>query len=114
MRAPLKTPCNQDTPGVNPTTVAEHAFGRRVGLGKHFKTRLREVQAGQTPGPIGMGCVGKKVIQRGDGTDVANVEPPRIGRRAAQSLGHPAMRATLNRVNFLNGHRGGPAAQPVF
>ena len=65
------------TPGVNHTTVAEHAFGLMVGLSKHFKMHLREVEAGnwkrqtgtelagKTLGVIGMGRIGKEVIKRG-------------------------------------------------
>ncbi len=65
------------TPGVNHTTVAEHAFGLMVGLAKHFKMHLREVEAGNWPrhtgtelagktlGVIGMGRVGQEVIKRG-------------------------------------------------
>ena len=65
------------TPGVNHTTVAEHAFGLMVGLAKHFKMHLREVEAGnwkrqtgtelagKTLGVIGMGRIGKEVIKRG-------------------------------------------------
>ncbi len=65
------------TPGVNHTTVAEHAFGLMIGLAKHFKMHLREVEAGhwkrqtgtelagKTLGVIGMGRIGKEVIRRG-------------------------------------------------
>ncbi|MEM6458567.1 MAG: phosphoglycerate dehydrogenase [Planctomycetota bacterium] len=65
------------TPGVNHTTVAEHAFGLMIGLAKHFKMHLREVEAGnwtrktgselagKTLGVIGMGRIGKEVIKRG-------------------------------------------------
>lgn len=65
------------TPGVNHTTVAEHAFGLMIGLAKHFKMHLREVEAGhwkrqtgtelagKTLGVIGVGRIGKEVIKRG-------------------------------------------------
>ena len=65
------------TPGVNHTTVAEHAFGLMIGLAKHFKMHLREVEAGnwkrqtgtelagKTLGIVGMGRIGKEVIKRG-------------------------------------------------
>ncbi|MEM7627496.1 MAG: phosphoglycerate dehydrogenase [Planctomycetota bacterium] len=65
------------TPGVNHTTVAEHAFGLMIGLAKHFKTHLRELEAGnwkrqtgtelagKTLGIVGMGRIGKEVIKRG-------------------------------------------------
>ncbi|MEO0515285.1 MAG: phosphoglycerate dehydrogenase [Planctomycetota bacterium] len=65
------------TPGVNHTTVAEHAFGLMIGLAKHFKVHLREVEAGRwtrqtgteltgkTLGVVGMGRIGKEVIKRG-------------------------------------------------
>jgi len=65
------------TPGVNHTTVAEHALGLMIGLAKHFKMHLREVEAGRwtrqtgselagkTLGVIGVGRIGKEVIKRG-------------------------------------------------
>ena len=64
------------TPGVNHTTVAEHAFGLMIGLAKHFKMHLREVQAGnwkrqtgtelagKTIAILGMGRIGKEVALR--------------------------------------------------
>lgn len=70
------------TPGVNHTTVAEHAFGLMIGLVKHFKMHLREVEAGnwkrqtgyelagKTLGVIGMGRIGKEVIKRGRAFDM--------------------------------------------
>ena len=65
------------TPGVNHTTVAEHAFGLMIGLAKHFRMHLREVEAGhwkrqtgselagKTLGVIGLGRVGREVATRG-------------------------------------------------
>lgn len=65
------------TPGVNHTTVAEHAFGLMIGLSKHFKMHLREVEAGRwtrqtgselagkTLSVIGLGRVGREVVVRG-------------------------------------------------
>lgn len=64
------------TPGVNHTTVAEHAFGLMIGLVKHFWTHLNAVKTGQWRrvtgnelfgkrlGIIGMGRIGKEVIKR--------------------------------------------------
>ena len=64
------------TPGVNHTTVAEHAFGLMIALSKHFWPHLREVKAGRwkritghelfgkTLGVLGMGRIGKEVIKR--------------------------------------------------
>ena len=64
------------TPGVNHTTVAEHAFGLMIGLAKHFKPHLAATGAGEwvritgselmgkTVGIIGMGRIGKEVIKR--------------------------------------------------
>jgi len=65
------------TPGVNHTTVAEHAIGLMIGLSKHFWIHLRAVKSGEwkrktgveladkTLGVIGMGRIGKEVITRG-------------------------------------------------
>jgi D-3-phosphoglycerate dehydrogenase len=64
------------TPGVNHTTVAEHAFGLMIGLAKHFKMHLRETAAGnwkrqtgtelagKTIAILGMGRIGKEVAVR--------------------------------------------------
>ena len=66
------------TPGVNHTTVAEHAFGLMIALSKHFWTHLHSVKtggwkrvtgnelAGKTLGILGMGRIGKEVIKRGN------------------------------------------------
>ena len=65
------------TPGVNHTTVAEHAFGLMIAVAKHFWPLMSEVKAGRwkritgselagkTLGVIGMGRIGKEVIKRG-------------------------------------------------
>lgn len=64
------------TPGVNHTTVAEHAFGLMIALAKHFWPHLRSVKsggwkritgqelAGKTIGVLGMGRIGKEVVKR--------------------------------------------------
>ena len=64
------------TPGVNHTTVAEHAFGLMIALSKHFKMHLRETAAGnwkrqtgtelagKTIAILGMGRIGKEVALR--------------------------------------------------
>ncbi|MBI1367329.1 MAG: 3-phosphoglycerate dehydrogenase [Planctomycetes bacterium] len=64
------------TPGVNHTTVAEHAIGLMIALAKHFWPHMRAVKAGQwkrvtgselmgkTVGILGMGRIGKEVIVR--------------------------------------------------
>ncbi len=64
------------TPGVNHTTVAEHAIGLMIGLAKHFWVHLSSVKAGKwkrvtgnelfgkTLGVIGMGRIGKETIIR--------------------------------------------------
>ncbi|MEM0915349.1 MAG: phosphoglycerate dehydrogenase [Planctomycetota bacterium] len=64
------------TPGVNHTTVAEHAFGLMVALSKHFWPHLRAVKgggwqritgselAGKTIAVLGMGRIGKEVVKR--------------------------------------------------
>lgn len=64
------------TPGVNHTTVAEHAFGLMIALSKHFWPHLRSVKgggwqritghelAGKTLGVLGMGRIGKAVVER--------------------------------------------------
>jgi len=64
------------TPGVNHTTVAEHAMGLMIGCAKHFWLHMNSVKsggwkrktgielAGKTLGVIGMGRVGKELIKR--------------------------------------------------
>jgi D-3-phosphoglycerate dehydrogenase len=70
------------TPGVNHTTVAEHAIGLMIGIAKHFWPHLKSVKsggwkritgselAGKTLGVIGMGRIGKEVITRGVAFDL--------------------------------------------
>ncbi len=64
------------TPGVNHTTVAEHAFGLMIALSKHFWPHLRSTKeggwkritgnelAGKTIAVLGMGRIGKEVVKR--------------------------------------------------
>jgi D-3-phosphoglycerate dehydrogenase len=66
------------TPGVNETTVAEHAFGLMIAVAKGFWFHLKSVKAGQwkrqtgcelygkTLGVLGVGRIGKEVIKRGN------------------------------------------------
>ncbi len=70
------------TPGVNHTTVAEHAIGLMIALSKHFWPHLSSVKAGQwkritgrelagkTIGILGMGRIGKEVIKRARAFDM--------------------------------------------
>lgn len=70
------------TPGVNHTTVAEHAIGLMIAISKHFWTHLKSVKsggwkrvtgnelAGKTIGVIGMGRIGKEVIIRASAFDM--------------------------------------------
>jgi D-3-phosphoglycerate dehydrogenase len=64
------------TPGVNETTVAEHAIGLMIAVAKNFWFHMRAVKAGQwhrqtgselfgkTLGVIGLGRIGKEVVKR--------------------------------------------------
>lgn len=64
------------TPGVNHTTVAEHAFGLMISLGRHIVTEVGHVRAGnwqritghelagKTLAVLGLGRTGKAVAQR--------------------------------------------------
>lgn len=70
------------TPGVNHTTVAEHAFGLMIGVAKHFWPHLQSVKsggwkritgselAGKTLGVIGMGRIGKEMVRRARAFDM--------------------------------------------
>ena len=67
------------TPGVNETTVAEHAYGLMIAVAKNFWFHLRAVKAGQwkrqtgvelfgkTLGVVGLGRIGKEVVKRAGG-----------------------------------------------
>jgi D-3-phosphoglycerate dehydrogenase len=64
------------TPGVNHTTVAEHALGLMIALAKHFWPHLRSTKkgewkritgcelAGKTIAVLGVGRIGKELIKR--------------------------------------------------
>jgi len=70
------------TPGVNHTTVAEHAFGLMIALAKHFWPHLRSTKSGQwkritgnelfgkTIAVLGVGRIGKEVIKRAAAFDM--------------------------------------------
>ena len=75
------------TPGVNHTTVAEHAIALMIGASKHFWHHLKGVKdgewkkvrktgnelAGKTLGVLGMGRIGKEVVKRASAFDMACV-----------------------------------------
>lgn len=64
------------TPGVNHTTVAEHAFGLMIGLAKEFWVHASAVKSGKwvrhtghelmgkTLGVLGLGRIGQEVVRR--------------------------------------------------
>lgn len=64
------------TPGVNHTTVAEHAFGLMIGLAKEFWVHASAVKSGRwvrhtghelmgkTLGVLGLGRIGQEVVRR--------------------------------------------------
>src|SRR5262245_34065284 len=70
------------TPGVNHTTVAEHAFGLMIALAKHFWPHLQSVKSGgwkritgnelfgKTIAILGMGRIGKEVAKRARAFDM--------------------------------------------
>lgn len=65
------------TPGVNHTTVAEHAIGLMIAVAKHFYAHASAVKQGQwkrqtgvelmgkTLGVVGLGRIGREVVKRG-------------------------------------------------
>ncbi len=73
------------TPGVNHTTVAEHAFGLMIGLAKHFWPHLSSVKKGQWKritgselagkkiGIIGLGRIGKEVVIRANAFGMTSI-----------------------------------------
>jgi D-3-phosphoglycerate dehydrogenase len=63
------------TPGVNHTTVAEHAFGLMVALAKHFWPHLRSTKAGEWKRITGSELAGKRLALLGVG---------RIGKELAR------------------------------
>ena len=70
------------TPGVNHTTVAEHAIGLMIAVSKHLWLHASKVKAGEwkrqtgrelagkTLGVLGMGRIGKALIERAAGFDM--------------------------------------------
>lgn len=73
------------TPGVNHTTVAEHAIGLMIACAKHFWLHASAVKAGRwtrqtgnelagkTLGVLGMGRIGKEVIKRARAFDMTPI-----------------------------------------
>lgn len=73
------------TPGVNETTVAEHAYGLMIAVAKNFKFHLKSTNAGgwkrktghelfgKTLGVLGLGRIGKEVVKRAGGFGMACV-----------------------------------------
>jgi D-3-phosphoglycerate dehydrogenase len=77
------------TPGVNHTTVAEHAFGLMIAIAKHFWPHLKSTKsavegknwkritgselAGKTIAVLGVGRIGKEVIKRAAAFDMKSV-----------------------------------------
>jgi len=73
------------TPGVNHTTVAEHAIGLMIALSKHFWVHLSAVKrgewkrvtgrelAGKTVAVMGMGRIGKEVVKRAIAFDMTPI-----------------------------------------
>ncbi len=73
------------TPGVNHTTVAEHAFGLMIALVKHFWPHLRSTKKGEwkritgnelfgkTIAVLGVGRIGKEVIKRASAFDMKSI-----------------------------------------
>ncbi len=73
------------TPGVNHTTVAEHAFGLMIAVAKHFWPHLKSTKsgawkritgtelAGKTIAVLGVGRIGKEVIKRAVAFDMKTV-----------------------------------------
>jgi len=73
------------TPGVNHTTVAEHAFGLMIAVAKHFWPHLRSTKeggwkrisgnelAGKTIAVLGVGRIGKEVIKRADAFEMKTI-----------------------------------------
>ncbi|HWE04586.1 MAG TPA: phosphoglycerate dehydrogenase [Tepidisphaeraceae bacterium] len=67
------------TPGVNETTVAEHAYGLMIAVSKNFWFHMRATKAGKwsrqtghelfgkTIGILGLGRIGKEVVKRAGG-----------------------------------------------
>jgi D-3-phosphoglycerate dehydrogenase len=73
------------TPGVNHTTVAEHAFGLMIAVAKHFWPHLRSTKKGEwkritgnelfgkTIAVLGVGRIGKEVIKRAAAFEMKSV-----------------------------------------